>query len=144
VFGVLHGSGAYQHRPAAVADTLRFLGNGAVRRLRGGTVADEITGDRILWDNTSEVFRVEGGTASPTNPGGRVRAVLSPRAESPASAPAGPAASETPAARAAMDNRRPRAGRRDWTRTGMADFLFIDCRMRCARSRCTARTLRAA
>jgi lipopolysaccharide export system protein LptA len=72
------------------ADTLRFLGNGAVRRLRGGTVADEITGDRILWDNTSEVFRVEGGTASPTNPGGRVRAVLSPRAESPASAPAVP------------------------------------------------------
>ena len=26
------------------ADTLRFVGNGAVRRLRGGTVADEITG----------------------------------------------------------------------------------------------------
>lgn len=68
------------------ADTLRFLGNGAVRRLRGGTVADEITGDRILWDNAAEVFRVEGGSASPTNPGGRVRAVLSPRAEAPASA----------------------------------------------------------
>lgn len=73
------------------ADTLRFLGNGVVRRLRGGAVADEITGDRILWDNTAEVFRVEGGTVSPTNPGGRVRAVLSPRAESPASAPAVPA-----------------------------------------------------
>ncbi|MFM7507638.1 MAG: lipopolysaccharide transport periplasmic protein LptA [Rubrivivax sp.] len=72
------------------ADTLRFLGNGVVRRLRGGTVADEITGERILWDNTAEVFRVEGGTASPTNPGGRVRAVLSPRAEAPASAPAVP------------------------------------------------------
>ncbi|MFO0442846.1 MAG: LptA/OstA family protein, partial [Betaproteobacteria bacterium] len=72
------------------ADTLRFLGNGAVRRLRAGTVSDEITGDRILWDNTTEVFRVEGGTVSPTNPGGRVRAVLSPRAESPASAPAVP------------------------------------------------------
>jgi len=72
------------------SDTLRFLGNGAVRRLRAGTVADEITGDRILWDNTTEVFRVEGGTVSPTNPGGRVRAVLSPRAESSASAPAVP------------------------------------------------------
>ena len=72
------------------ADTLRFLGNGAVRRLRSGTVADEITGERILWDNAAEVFRVEGGTVSPTNPGGRVRAVLSPRAESPASAPAVP------------------------------------------------------
>jgi lipopolysaccharide export system protein LptA len=72
------------------ADTLRFLGNGAVRRLRSGSVADEITGERILWDNTAEVFRVEGGTVSPTNPGGRVRAVLSPRAEAPASAPAVP------------------------------------------------------
>jgi lipopolysaccharide export system protein LptA len=72
------------------SDTLRFLGNGAVRRLRGGTVADEITGERILWDNAAEVFRVEGGSVSATNPGGRVRAVLSPRAEAPASAPAVP------------------------------------------------------
>ncbi len=71
------------------ADTLRFLGNGAVRRLRSGTVADEITGSSILWDNTSEVFKVEGGAATPSNPTGRVRAVLSPRAESPPSAPAG-------------------------------------------------------
>ncbi len=70
------------------ADTLRFMGNGAVRRLRGGSVADEITGANILWDNTSEVFRVEGGATSPTNPSGRVRAVLSPTAEAPASAPA--------------------------------------------------------
>ena len=70
------------------ADTLRFMGNGSVRRLRGGTVADEITGASILWDNTSEVFKVEGGVASATNPTGRVRAVLSPRAEAPASAPA--------------------------------------------------------
>lgn len=71
------------------ADTLRFLGNGAVRRLRGGNVADEITGASILWDNTAEIFKVEGGTASPTNPTGRVRAVLSPRVEAPASAPMG-------------------------------------------------------
>ena len=70
------------------ADTLRFVGNGAVRRLRGGAVADEITGANILWDNSTEVFKVEGGAASPTNPTGRVRAVLSPKAEAPASAPA--------------------------------------------------------
>ena len=69
------------------ADTLRFIGNGAVRRLRAGTVADEITGASILWDNTSEVFKVEGGAATPANPTGRVRAVLSPRTEAPASAP---------------------------------------------------------
>jgi len=69
------------------ADTLRFVGNGVVRRLREGTVADEITGNQIVWDASAEVFSVEGGAASPANPSGRVRAVLSPRAES-ASAPA--------------------------------------------------------
>jgi lipopolysaccharide export system protein LptA len=73
------------------ADTLRFLGNGAVRRLRAGTVADEITGGSIVWDNTAEVFRVEGGATSATNPGGRVRVILSPRAEPPAAAPSAPA-----------------------------------------------------
>lgn len=69
------------------ADTLRFVGNGAVRRLRSGAVADEITGAQIVWDNVAEVFRVEGGAASATNPSGRVRAVLSPRVEPAASAP---------------------------------------------------------
>jgi hypothetical protein len=71
---------------------LRFLGNGAVRRLRGGTLADEITGASILWDNTAEVFRVEGGATSAANPTGRVRAVLSPRVEPAASTPTNPGA----------------------------------------------------
>jgi lipopolysaccharide export system protein LptA len=75
------------------ADTLRFLGNGAVRRLRGATVADEITGSTIVWDNVAEVFKVEGGSTSAVNPTGRVRAVLSPRADAaPADAPASAAA----------------------------------------------------
>jgi lipopolysaccharide export system protein LptA len=69
------------------ADTLKFMGNGAVRRLRSGVLADEITGATIVWDNLSEVFRVEGGAPTPANPAGRVRVVLSPRADS-ASAPA--------------------------------------------------------
>jgi lipopolysaccharide export system protein LptA len=76
-------------------DTLRFVGNGAVRRLRGGTVADEITGAVIVWDNLAEVFKVEGGAVSAANPSGRVRAVLSPRPEpasAPAAAPAAPLA----------------------------------------------------
>ncbi len=77
------------------ADTLRLVGNGAVRRLRGTTVADEITGGTIVWDNTADIFRVEGGATSAANPTGRVRAVLSPRAE-PASAPAAPVAPPAP------------------------------------------------
>ena len=71
------------------ADTLRFIGNAAVRRLRNGVVADEITGAVIMWDNITETFKVEGGATSATNPGGRVRVILSPRAEA-ASAPTTP------------------------------------------------------
>jgi lipopolysaccharide export system protein LptA len=86
------------------ADTLRFLGNGAVRRLRGGTLADEITGASILWDNTAEVFKVEGGATSAANPTGRVRAVLSPRVEPAASAPPAQPGAQTPS-RALGDKR---------------------------------------
>jgi lipopolysaccharide export system protein LptA len=70
------------------ADTLRLVGNGAVRRLRGGVVADEILGALIVWDNNAELFTVQGGASSPANPTGRVRAVLAPRADSAAPAPA--------------------------------------------------------
>jgi lipopolysaccharide export system protein LptA len=68
-------------------DTLRLVGNAAVRRLRSGVMADEITGALITWNNTTELFSVTGGAATPSNPTGRVRAVLAPR-ESAASAPA--------------------------------------------------------
>ena len=73
-------------------DTLRLIGDAAVRRLRGGSVADEITGGTIVWDNRAEVFKVEGGSAGAANPRGRVRAVLSPRPRDGAAAapPAAP------------------------------------------------------
>ncbi len=83
-------------------ETLRFLGNGAVRRLRGGVVADEITGNQILWDARAEVFSVEGGARNDANPSGRVRAVLSPRE---ASAPASAASAALPPARAIGERR---------------------------------------
>ena len=54
--------------------------------LRGGVVADEITGSLITWDNTNELFKVTGGAASPANPSGRVRAVFAPREDAAASA----------------------------------------------------------
>jgi lipopolysaccharide export system protein LptA len=60
------------------ADTLRFSGSAVVRRLRDGQVADEISGSEIVWDNRAEVFSVVGGASSPTNPSGRVRAILTP------------------------------------------------------------------
>jgi lipopolysaccharide export system protein LptA len=75
----------------ARADTLRFVGSAQVRRLRGAVPTEDIQGAVIVWDNAAELFSVQGGAATPSNPGGRVRAVLSPRAEpaSAASAPAG-------------------------------------------------------
>jgi len=69
----------------AAAGTLRFVGNGAVRRLRAGVVADQITGAEIRWDDAAQQFKVIGGDAAS---GGRVRAVLTPLPETPAAAPA--------------------------------------------------------
>jgi len=70
------------------ADTIRFVGDAAVRRLRGSVVADELSGQTVAYDNTSEVFSIVGGAPSPSNPTGRVRAVLTPRQASAASPPA--------------------------------------------------------
>lgn len=78
-------------------DTLRLTGNAAVRRLRAGTVADEITGALITWDNTNELFRVTGGAVTPTNPTGRVRAVFAPREEAASAPKAAPAVPLKPA-----------------------------------------------
>lgn len=72
------------------SDTVRFAGHAVVRRWRDGKVADETAGSLITYDNTAEVFSVSGGAsaASSDNPSGRVRAVLTPRGDSTASAPA--------------------------------------------------------
>jgi len=77
------------------AGTLRFEGEAVVRRLRGATLADEIHGRQITWDSTAESFNVQGGATTASNPGGRVRAVIAPRApadaaSAPAAAPATP------------------------------------------------------
>ena len=51
---------------------------------------DEVRGDYISYDARSEFFQVTGGpkTATPDNPGGRVRAVIQPKSkDKPAPAP---------------------------------------------------------
>ena len=79
------------------ADVIKFISNAAVRRLRGVAVADEITGNLVTYDATTEVFSVSGGAATTAaNPGGRVRAVLTPREGSAAAAEAADAASGLP------------------------------------------------
>jgi lipopolysaccharide export system protein LptA len=78
-------------------DTVRFVGNASVRRLRGSGVADEIAGNLVTYDSIAEVFSVSGGAAAtPANPGGRVRAVLTPREGSAAAAEAAAQAASQP------------------------------------------------
>jgi lipopolysaccharide export system protein LptA len=79
------------------ATLVKFINNAAVRRLRGAAVADEITGNLVTYDSTTEVFSVSGGAAtSAANPGGRVRAVLTPREGTEAATEAALAASAVP------------------------------------------------
>jgi len=69
------------------ADRVKFIKRAEMRRYRGATLADEITGNLIVYDNTTDVFTVDGGPASPSTTG-RVRAVLAPRAAASTPAPA--------------------------------------------------------
>ncbi len=76
------------------SDVIRFVNNASVRRLRGSETSDEISGNLVTYDSGTEVFNVTGGApATATNPGGRVRAVLTPKEGSAAAAEATRAAS---------------------------------------------------
>jgi lipopolysaccharide export system protein LptA len=76
-------------------DVVRFLGNAQVRRLRGTTPADEITGNLITYDNGNETFSVQGAPAVAGNGasapgGGRVRVVITPKPDAAAPAASAP------------------------------------------------------
>lgn len=80
------------------ADLVKFINRAVVRRYKGATLNDETTGALIVYDNNTDVFTVDSGAPNSTaaNPGGRVRAMLSPRAAvvapgAIATPPAGPA-----------------------------------------------------
>jgi len=76
------------------SDVIRFVNNASVRRLRGSETADEISGNLVTYDSGTEVFNVTGGApATASNPGGRVRAVLTPKEGSAAAAEAARATS---------------------------------------------------
>ena len=73
------------------SDTVQFHRRAVLRRYVGSVVADETSGSLIRYDNTAEVFTVDG---SPASGSGRVRALLSPRQPS---APAATATTPAPA-----------------------------------------------
>jgi lipopolysaccharide export system protein LptA len=72
-------------------DSVRFMRRAELRRLRGATLSDEISGTTIVYNNQTDVFTVDGqkaaSSAAPAS-GARVRAVLSPKDQpAPVSAP---------------------------------------------------------
>jgi lipopolysaccharide export system protein LptA len=78
------------------ADTVRFIGNAVLRRLTGTQINDETTGALIVYNNSTDVFTVDGGPSNRTagNPTGRVRAMLTPvpkPGDAASPAPASPA-----------------------------------------------------
>ena len=83
------------------ADVVKFTGKAKLRRLRGAVLADEISGALIVYENLTDKFSVDGSSsakvgASAPAPGGRVRAMLTPKPEAAASVPApAPAAKVT-------------------------------------------------
>jgi lipopolysaccharide export system protein LptA len=76
------------------ADRVKFIGRAEMRRLRGATVNDETSGSIITYDNANDQFTVDGGVAAatPSNPGGRVKATLAPRQPASGTATSGAAA----------------------------------------------------
>lgn len=68
------------------ADTVKFIQKAQLRRYKGATLNDEMTGGVIFYDNTTDVFTIDGSVASgaPGLPAGRVRAMLTPKPEAPA------------------------------------------------------------
>jgi lipopolysaccharide export system protein LptA len=90
------------------ADRVKFIGHAEMRRLRGAQVNDETSGSVITYENTTDQYTVDGGAAAggaPSNPGGRVRAMLAPR--NAASAPAAAASGARPAASGPAPRLRP-------------------------------------
>ena len=79
------------------ADTVRFVQKAQLRRLRGATLADQISGSVIVYDNTKDLFTVDGSLKQGANTSpGRVRAMLSPKPEGTAApAPAATLRSST-------------------------------------------------
>lgn len=92
------------------ADLVKFIKRAVVRRYNGATLVDETTGALIVYNNNTDVFTVDGGeqNRTATNPTGRIRAMLSPRAAASAPGtppPAGPAPSLRPSSALGSDKK---------------------------------------
>ncbi len=65
------------------ADTVTFVHQAQMRRLRGAILVDEVKGNEIVYENLTDIFRVDGGSkTAASGSAGRVRAMLTPKKES--------------------------------------------------------------
>ncbi len=67
------------------SDVITLLQRAEARILRGNEVSNQVTGQKIVFNNTTEVMTVDGQTHGQTHNGRaeRVRAVLTPRKDTP-------------------------------------------------------------
>jgi lipopolysaccharide export system protein LptA len=73
------------------ADKVKLIKNANLKRLKGASLNDEIVGGLVVYDNTTDVYTVDGG-AGQGGSGGRVSAILSPKpttVAAPAATPQG-------------------------------------------------------
>ena len=72
-------------------DVVTFRGQAMLSRLVDGKLTDRSQGNVIAYNQITDVFTVAGGAqgATPTNPGGRVRVMLTPQT-TPAAAASAP------------------------------------------------------
>lgn len=80
-------------------DDVRLLRRAQLRRYTGGKLSDDIAGSLITYNNLTDVFTVDGEkrssqpSSAPAGSGGRVRAILAPKASAagqPSTAPGQP------------------------------------------------------
>ena len=85
------------------ADVVTLIERAEVRILRANQVADQLNGQKIVFNNTTEVMTVDGLPKGTPGRDQRVRAVLTPRktnsATSPAATPSPPTAPTAPVLR---------------------------------------------
>ena len=64
-------------------DKIKLINNAEARRYRGAVIADQMTGNLIIYDNLADVLSIDGQLSkdgSKTVPG-RVKAILAPRSK---------------------------------------------------------------
>jgi lipopolysaccharide export system protein LptA len=65
------------------ADTVKLTVGAQLRRYRGAVVGDEFSAAVIVYNNTTDVFTLDGSPGSTRSKSGRVRAMLTPKSVTP-------------------------------------------------------------